>query len=93
MNDVELRQRILEALCSVAPEVDPTTVDPNVRLRDQIDIDSMDLLNFVIAIHQSLGVDIPEEDYPDLTTINEVVAYISAHSAANLTATEPMDGR
>jgi acyl carrier protein len=53
-------------------------VDPSADLREAIDIDSMDFLNFIIAIHRRLGVDIPEIDYPKLVTLNGAFAYIDA---------------
>ena len=81
MNETELRRRILEALRSVAPEVEPSEIQANVRLRDQIDIDSMDYLNFLIAIHQGLGVDIPETAYGKLATIDDIVAFVAGQRA------------
>ena len=54
---------------------------PDVDFRDQLDIDSMDFLNFVIALHASLGVDIPETDYPKLATLNGCVEYLAAQVA------------
>ena len=54
-------------------------IDPAADLREAIDIDSMDFLNFVTAIHHRLGVDIPELDYPKLVTLDGAVAYLAAH--------------
>jgi acyl carrier protein len=54
-----------------------TAVDPARRIRDQLDIDSMDALNFLIAVHEETGVDIPESDYPRLTTVDGIVSYLS----------------
>ena len=48
-------------------------------LREAIDIDSMDFLNFITAIHQRLGIDIPELDYPKLVTLNGAVTYLTEH--------------
>jgi acyl carrier protein len=45
-------------------------------LREQIDLDSMYLLNLMIAIHQTTGVDIPEADYPQMASLNACVAYL-----------------
>jgi acyl carrier protein len=71
-----------EELNNIAPEVDMTTVDPAADLREAIDIDSMDFLNFITAIHHRLGVYIPEIDYPKLVTIDGAVAYLTAHLAS-----------
>lgn len=59
-----------------APEIDLTLIDPAADLREALDIDSMDFLNFVRAIHHRLGVDIPELDYPKLFTLAGAVAYV-----------------
>jgi len=74
----EIRAVVLETLAGIAPEVDPAAVLPDVDLRDQLDIDSMDFLNFVIALHERLGVDIPERDYPKLGTLDAIVDYVAA---------------
>lgn len=52
------------------------------RLRDQLDIDSMDFLNFVVALHKELGVDIPEKDYKRFATIDDFVDYLQTKLAA-----------
>ena len=81
LNDADIRAAVLRALRQIAPEVDPGTLRPEVSLRDQVDLDSMDFLNFVIGIAQSLGVQIPEADYPRLATLDGCVAYLAAHGA------------
>jgi acyl carrier protein len=78
MSTVDVRQVIQEELNNIAPEADIASVDPAADLREAIDIDSMDFLNFIIAIHRRLGVDIPEIDYPKLGTLNGALAYIDA---------------
>jgi len=67
---------LLEELGNIAPEIDMQTVDPGADLRDALDIDSMDFLNFVTAIHHRLGIDIPEIEYPKLATLAGAVSYI-----------------
>jgi acyl carrier protein len=81
MNQEQLLQTVLDALCDVAPETNTARLRPDRSLRDQIDIDSMDFLNFIIGLHERTGVDIPERDYPKLATINACVAYLSSHVA------------
>jgi len=73
----ELRDAVLGALGEVAPEADPVTLRADVALRDQLDIDSMDFLNFVIGVHEATGVDIPEADYGRLVTLDDFVSYLS----------------
>ena len=79
MTDADIGKVVQEELNNIAPEADLTSVDPTADLREAIDIDSMDFLNFITAIHQRLGVDIPEIDYPKLVTLNGAVAYLAAH--------------
>ena len=78
MSAIDIRKVIQEELNNIAPEADIASVDPAADLREAIDIDSMDFLNFIIAIHRRLGVDIPEIDYPKLGTLNGALAYIDA---------------
>jgi acyl carrier protein len=76
------RQEIIEAvnriLREIAPEADLGAIRADLSLRDQIDLDSMDFLNFVIGLHKRLGVEIPEADYPRLATLNGCVDYLMA---------------
>ena len=78
MNAEELRTVVLRTLGNIAPEADLERLRPKVNLREQLDLDSMDFLNFVIALHQELHVEIPERDYPKLLTVDGCVAYLSA---------------
>ena len=74
----EIRSTVLRMLGEIAPEADLTRIKPDVSFRDQLDIDSMDFLNFVIAVHEALHVEIPEADYPKLATLKGCVGYLSA---------------
>lgn len=78
MTESEIWQVVREALSNVAPEVDLNAIDPAKDLRDQIDIDSVDFLNFVIGLHNELGVEIPDADVPKLVTLNGCVGYLLA---------------
>ena len=73
----EIRQTVLRLLGEVAPEADLTALKPGVSFRDQLDIDSMDFLNFVILIHKTFGLEIPEADYPKYATLNGCVEQLS----------------
>jgi acyl carrier protein len=72
----EIRSAVIQALTSVAPEIDPQALQADTVLRQELDLDSMDFLNFVIALHGSLGVDVPESDYAKLGTIEGAVQYL-----------------
>jgi acyl carrier protein len=78
VSDRDIRTVIEEELGNIAPEVELKRVDPSADLRDALDIDSMDFLNFITAIHHRLGVDIPEIDYPKLITLNGAVGYLNS---------------
>jgi acyl carrier protein len=79
----EIRTQISGALTSVAPEIDPVSLMPSAPLRDQVDLDSMDFLRFVMELHRRLGVDVPEADYQKLSTLNDVIDYVTAHRGAS----------
>ena len=82
MTQDEIKETLLRVLGEIAPEADPATLMTDVDLRDQLDIDSMDFLNFVIGINEALGVEIPEADYPQLVTLDGFVEYLAARVAA-----------
>lgn len=77
MNEKEILQTVLSSLQGIAPEADLTRLKPDARIRDQLDIDSMDFLNFIIALHKELQIEIPERDYPRLATLNGCVHYLA----------------
>jgi acyl carrier protein len=77
MTDDEIRATVLRILGEIAPEADLTRINPDTSLREQLDLDSMDVLNVAIALHEALHVDIPETDYAKLATLNGAVAYLS----------------
>jgi acyl carrier protein len=77
-----VRDTVLDALRRIAPEVAPASLRPAAPLRDQVDLDSMDWLNFLVALHERLGVDIPEADYARLVTLDDLVGYLEARLAA-----------
>jgi len=74
----EIRAVVLRALNQIAPEADLSQLRPQLRIRDQLDIDSMDALNFFIALHKELQVEIPEADYAKLATLDACVEYLAA---------------
>lgn len=78
MTDPDIRAAIVEELGNIAPEADLAAIDPAADLREALDINSMDFLNFVIALHRRLAVDIPEIDYPKLVTLDGAMAYLRA---------------
>ena len=81
MTNAEIKDAVVRMLTSIAPEARGEALTPTVNLRDQLDLDSMDALNFIIALHEELGVDIPETDYPKLATLDGIVAYLAERLA------------
>jgi acyl carrier protein len=77
-----IKDRILEALAEVAPEADPGALDPDRPLRDQVDIDSYDYMQFLLGIDERLGVQVQESDYAAVQTLRGLVDYVTARTAA-----------
>ena len=75
----QIRATVVAELSNIAPDIDAASVDPNSDLRESLDIDSMDFLNFIMALHKRLGVDVPERDYPQLVTLSGAVLYLEQH--------------
>jgi len=73
-----VRDAVQDILRRIAPELSPGELDPGRPLRDQVDLDSMDWLNFLVALREGFGVEIPEVDYAKLVTFDDVVAYLEA---------------
>ncbi len=78
MNAAEIKAIALATLKSIAPEVEADELRGDRPLRNQVDLDSMDWLNFLLGLHKKLQVDIPEADYAKLITLDDVVAYLLA---------------
>ncbi|HVN83808.1 MAG TPA: acyl carrier protein [Candidatus Binatia bacterium] len=81
MTNEAIKDVVFRALKRVAPEADLTTLNPAADLRDQLDLDSVDFMNVIVAIHAELGIDIPEADYRKLASLEACVAYLAAHGA------------
>ena len=78
MNTNDARILIQRLLHRIAPEVDLDHADPDAPLQESMDLDSMDFLNLVTALHDESGIDVPERDYPMLSTVNGFVGYVVA---------------
>jgi acyl carrier protein len=77
MNSSEAKRLVFDVLSGIAPEADLDALPGNARMRDELDLDSMDFLNFIAALHEQTGIDIPEADYPKLFTLDGAAAYLS----------------
>ena len=74
----QIKPLIRDILGGIAPEADLDAVSGDEDLREALDLDSMDFLNFVVALHEKTGIDIPEADYPRLRTLDGAIAYFAA---------------
>ena len=81
MTDAERLALIRDVLAGIAPEAADAPLDGDGDLRETLDLDSMDFMNFVIGLHERTGVDIPEVDYPQLFTLDGAMAYLAAKGA------------
>ncbi|BCZ84427.1 acyl carrier protein [Paraburkholderia terrae] len=80
MNHPDIRAIVLGTLQTIAPEIDTTALRDDRPLRKQVDLDSMDWLNFLTGLHEQLRVEIPEADYGRLVTLADVIAYLEVAS-------------
>jgi acyl carrier protein len=78
MTDEELKNVVLDTLKRIAPESEPSSISGSVDLREELDLDSMDFLNFVVELHERLDVDIPESDYRRLYTLDSCLKELRA---------------
>ncbi len=77
----ELRAQVLDVLGAVAPDADLAALPDDAPLRDELDLDSMDMQGLVVGLYEATGVDVPERDYGKLDTVAACVAYLAAHGA------------
>ncbi|MFE4078739.1 acyl carrier protein [Paenarthrobacter sp. YIM B13468] len=76
MKDQDARQAVQAAIRLVAPDLEPEDLEGRARLRQDLELDSLDFLRLVETIAQSTGVDIPERDYPAVATVDGLVSYL-----------------
>jgi acyl carrier protein len=76
MTREEVEGAVLDCLKGVVPELDPRSLDPSVPFREQLDMDSVDALTFVMALDERLGVNVPESDYRKIASLDSCVDYL-----------------
>ena len=79
----EITDAVFAALRRVAPDCDPTTLQPTENIREALEIDSYDFLQLLIAVNKKLGVDVPEADYGKLQTLADLTEYLRLRSGDN----------
>jgi acyl carrier protein len=80
MNSEILHQTIIVLLQQIAPDTTPSTLKLEENIRGTLNIDSFDFLQFIIALNEKTGVEIPEEDYGKINTIQNAITYIQNKS-------------
>ena len=75
----QTRAGVVAELLDIAPEIDEADLNDSELLRDQVDLDSMDWLNFLVRLHKRFEVDIPESRYASLRTIDDLTTYVDQH--------------
>lgn len=78
MTEAEIKTVIFQLLKQIAPDTEPSTLLPNDNIRDTLGIDSFDALQFLVALDEKLGIEIPEQDYGQTATLAELVAYVQS---------------
>ena len=78
MTKADIRTAFIEELTAIAPDIDPATLGEDDHLQEDLELDSMDVLNLVTALHRRLKVDIPEMDYPQIATLALALSYLAA---------------
>jgi acyl carrier protein len=76
MTKENIRQAILDIITDIAPDEDLSSLKGDVRLREQIDLDSMDFLDIVMELRKRYNVEVPEADYMQLATLDSSVTYL-----------------
>jgi acyl carrier protein len=76
MTTQDIEKLIVEAIQSVAPEIDKNDIKGDEDIRDECDLDSMDFINYLEALQESTGIAIREDDYPNLTTFNNATTFL-----------------
>lgn len=81
MNEAQLREAVIARLLEVAPEASAADIDASAPIQEQLDIDSMDYLDLLVALATKTGVEIPESDYAQVSTVDDCVRYLAEHQA------------
>jgi acyl carrier protein len=82
MTEDQVKQIVKDIIDEIAPDEDTSDLKDDVRLRDQLDLDSMDFLDIVMELRKQHGIEVPEEDYPQLASLDSCAAYLTPKFAA-----------
>ena len=76
MKEDEIKNIVFQLLKQIAPDTEPSTLKPDENIRETLDIDSFDSLQFLVSLNEKLGIEIPEQDYGKITTLKSLFNYI-----------------
>lgn len=84
MTKEEVKQIVLDIISEIAPDEDLSNIKPDVRLRDQLELDSMDFLDIVMELRKRYGIEVPEDDYPKLASLDSCAEYLGPKFASKV---------
>jgi acyl carrier protein len=76
MSPGEIRAVVIDILEGIAPDEDLTNLKDEVPFREQLEMDSMDFLDIVMELRKRYRIQIPEDDYLELASMNSTVKYL-----------------
>lgn len=76
MTKDDVKQIVLDIIADIAPDEDLSDIKPDVKLRDQLDLDSMDFLDIVMELRKQHSIEVPEDDYPELASLDSCADYL-----------------
>lgn len=77
MTEDQVKQIVIDIINEIAPDEDTSDLKAEVNLRDQMDLDSMDFLDIVMELRKQHGIEVPEEDYPKLASLESCADYLT----------------
>ena len=77
MTEEQVKQIVIDIINEIAPDEDTSNLKSEVNLRDQMDLDSMDFLDIVMELRKQHGIEVPEEDYPKLASLDSCADYLT----------------
>lgn len=80
MNEDAIKSAIIEAILQIAPEVEAEEIESDANIQRSLEIDSFDFLKILTALHEKLGIEVPESDYAEVDTLNRMTRYFSSRS-------------
>lgn len=77
MTKDEVKKIVVDIISDIAPDEDTSNLKPDVRLREQLQLDSMDFLDIVMELRKRYGIEVPEAEYMQLATLNSCAEYLT----------------